>query len=776
MASNQPLPVSEMVVSHIDHETIMQEIMATHNPDSKDFQVNFIFNTVKNILCPITTIGKSIPEDEESNEESDEELFDYKDFGEGEPNNEEFKDVEFLCQIKRLSFETTLKCWDNADQHTTVIYFMKMLSIFSWDVKILMMLAAFSIMYGEFSFVNGHKGLSTKLATVKGIPAPMVPSHVQFIKLLLQLTKYIVELAKSSSHSSASIIPVSCYWIFTSILACTSNFARFPRANSKWPERTQLSSLAAKVKDLILECRPIIEKKREEESYQALCCAFSEESPVPSSNLDVLKLLFNVKRHDKKKLIYDGLTEKMVGLHSLNNKGLLLLISPSLDIDIHLRDLLHDVEWKIKLRTLWIPILDCPTLWTTNKNVKEQFRGLVNVHHLLSMRNPEKSVSLGLVRFVKEKVLHIGGEPIIISLDHHGRITHRNAMHLIWIRLGVIFTEYTTESSEDSIVPFLQTVLKKRTLDVREFVPHIDREISDFTGEMNSKVNDWLHGIIRRVNDPIYSNIYTCERENNLWKEVTWCTKLLSSDKRGQLSVLVDANEYIFLMGGNDINWVKKFKSKVLCVNPQLAFVMSYIGTNIKVALTIAREKICEYSEPCVAKDFWTRQQSMFLSRIQFLNEIHRDEKSDEIVEGLKRLLAYEAKGSTIEGCVLLAKRNKIILCDLGDKMLTVMNEYEKWKDNAIAKGFDQAFKDHHEMLASTSTSHHHPYCALEYPSNFNQIPENEKCPQCCYNMNKFVTFTCCHGHSFILDDDDDGNGDGDGGGGGDGDGDDDTN
>ncbi|XP_031099222.1 protein SIEVE ELEMENT OCCLUSION B-like isoform X2 [Ipomoea triloba] len=714
MASNQPLPISEMVVSHVDHETIMQEIMATHNPDSKDFQVNFIFNSVKNILCPITTIGKSIPEDKESNEESDEELFDYKDFGEGEPNNEEFKDLELLCQIKRLSFETTLKCLDNADQHTTVIYFMKMLSIFSWDVKILMMLATFSIMYGEFSFVNGHKGLSTKLATVKGIPAPMVPSHVQFIKLLLQLAKYIVELAKSSSHSSSSIIPVSCYWIFTSILACTSCFARFPRANSKWLERTQLSSLAMKVKDLILECRPIIEKKREEESYQALCCAFSEESPVPSSNLDVLKLLFNVKHHDKKKLIYDGKTNKMVGLHSLNNKGLLLLISPSLDIDIHLCYLLHDLEMKIKLRTLWIPILDCPTLWTTNKNVKEQFRGLVNVHHLLSMRNPEKSVSLGLVRFVKEKVLHIGGEPIIISLDHHGRITHRNAMHVIWIRVGVAGTDYTTiDSSEGSIVPYLQTVLKKRSLDVREFVPDIDRKISDLAGEMNSKMNDWLHDIIKHVEDP------------------------------------VDGNKYIFFMGGNDIKWVKEFLSKVLCVNPQLAFELCYSGTNNKVASIIAQENICAYYPPVAAKSFWTRQQSTFLSRIQFLNETHRDEKSDEIVEGLKRLLAYEAKGSTIEGWVLLAKGNKIILCDLGDKMLTVMNEYEKWKDNAIANGFDQAFKDHHERLASTSTSHHHRYCALEYPTNFNKIPENVECPQCCYNMNKFVTFACCHGHSY---------------------------
>nr|GMD20820.1 protein SIEVE ELEMENT OCCLUSION B-like [Ipomoea batatas] len=255
-----------------------------------------------------------------------------------------------------------------------------------------------------------------------------------------------------------------------------------------------------------------------------------------------------------------------VGLHSLNNKGLLLLISPSLDVDTHLLYQLHDIEVVFKLRTLWIPILDCPTLWTTNKNMKEQFRGLVNYLNLLSMRNPQKSVSLGLVRFVKEKVfptLHIGGEPIIISLDHHGRITHRNAMHFIWIRVGVVRTDYTaTDSSEDSIVPYLQTVLKKRSLDVREFVPDIDRKISEFAGEMDSKMNDWLHDIIKHVKDPIYSNIYTCEREKNHWKEVTWCTKLLSTTKDNLIKKWVDENKYIFFMGGNDIKWVKEFTSK----------------------------------------------------------------------------------------------------------------------------------------------------------------------------------------------------------------------
>lgn len=54
------------------------------------------------------------------------------------------------------------------------------------------------------------------------------------------------------------------------------------------------------------------EKKREDDSYKALCDAFFEENMIPSTNLDVLKLLFNVKYCDKKEPIYDGDAKQMV--------------------------------------------------------------------------------------------------------------------------------------------------------------------------------------------------------------------------------------------------------------------------------------------------------------------------------------------------------------------------------------------------------------------------------------------------------------------------------
>lgn len=193
-----------------------------------------------------------------------------------------------------------------------------------------------------------------------------------------------------------------------------------------------------------------------------------------------------------------------VGLQKLENKSLLLLISSSLDIeDYLLKMVLRDVQWETKIRVLWIPMLDNPT----TKNMRKQYRGLAEKGKLLSMRNLQKSKAPGLARFVKEKffpTFQIGGEPIIVSLDHRGRIVHSNAMHMILIRArGVLYTNYTQASRRDSITPLLQDVLKERTLHVREFVPDIDTMISDFAGEMNSRMNGWLRKMDKYVQNPV---------------------------------------------------------------------------------------------------------------------------------------------------------------------------------------------------------------------------------------------------------------------------------
>ncbi|XP_031099455.1 protein SIEVE ELEMENT OCCLUSION B-like [Ipomoea triloba] len=787
-----------LVGSSINENIILEEVLRAHGSDGKGFKTSYVLNFVKKILFSIYIMiaGEIIHEDEESEDSDNDEKFDEKESDDKKKSNEEEfdeepKDMELSYQIKRLSFEMSLMCSNKMDSHLAVIYFMKMLSTFSWEGKLLMMLAVFSLNFGEFSLVHGHKGLARKLSILRGSETLVVPPHIpemvtNFIKSILQLTDCIVELAQSSSHNSSPIIPIACYWIFTNLLVYASYFTRLPSMDSKWLiiEETQLYDLTAKIKDIITDCRPILDKKREEDCYKALCYAFSYENPIPftNNNLDVLKLLFNVKNGGKKKLLYDGKSEEMVKLCSLKDQSLLLLISPNLNIDPFLLRMLKGVQDLTKVRIVWIPIFDYPELLAI-KQMEEQYGILVEVLECVSVINPQKSVSSCFVRFVKEKwfpTFQTGGDPIIVSLDHHGRIVHHNAMYMILMLVGdVIEGIKTGVEIGESIIPSLQNMLKERTLAIRSVMPDIDRKLDQIVGNMERVMIEGLDEIGKQIqNLATYTNIFTSEMEKHQWKIQTWCFRLVGGITESKADKFEDdKNELCILIGGNNIKWVKTFLSSVLskiCFNPLLRFEveMIYVGSNMKVA-SMVDDKFKIFDEPDEAENLfsarivWSRLENLFLSRIKFLDETHGDEESDEIAKGLKLLLAYEGNGLGVYGWAMLCKGNEIVVCDLGEKMLTVVNEYEKWKESAIAKGFDKAFKDVHHMLGSTSTSQHHPCCTLEYPSNFDKTPKNVKCPQCCRNMQKLIAFRCYHGHDCLLDDDDDNeeedDGDGDG-------------
>ncbi|XP_031099562.1 protein SIEVE ELEMENT OCCLUSION B-like isoform X1 [Ipomoea triloba] len=738
-----------LTTSNINDSIIVKEVMDTHGPVSKDFKASYTLHFVKKILFLIMMGGKAIYEDEDESDDNEPENSTMS-------NEMEIKDREHSYQIKRLSFEIALRCSENAhDPHSTVMHFMKMLCAYPWEGKLLMMMAAFSINFGEFR-LRALKGSKTPLLA-------MAPSHIQrsislFIKSVLRLTNTIVELAQSSSYNSSPVIPLASYWIFTSILTCASYFNCLPSIiGSEWltDEVSKLSSLTAIVKDIFSDCRPMLEMKREEDSYNALWRAFSDENPTPSTKLDVLKLIFNVKDVDKEKPLFDP-KGRMVRLRSLENKKLALVITSHLDIDYSMMIASRCISQMIA--HLWIPIVDDPTLWNTAA-MENTYRTLASKIKLYTLKNVQKSIASRFARFVKKKffpTFQIGGGPIVVLLDHQGRMLLCIAAHMILKRITDLITKGGGSNEfikRDSKVPLFKNMVKEMTLSVRHLVFDIDEKISDFAKEMDSKLKEWCDGIESDIVNSMENIVFKALMEEDHWKEKTWCTKLLiasSYNLNEEAKEWVNANEHIFFIGGKDITWVKTFASKILTkihFNPQLTVKMAYVGSNEKVISAIGQGKICETFNNIVGRFmFWINLQSMFLSRIKFLYETCGDEESDEIVKGLKFLLSYETEGVAVDGWALLCKGNKIVLYDLGDKMLAVINEYEKWKESAIIRGFDQAFKDHHhEMFGSTSTPQHHP-CALEYPSNSDKVPENIKCPQYCHNMQKFVTFKCDHG------------------------------
>ncbi|KAI3788044.1 hypothetical protein L2E82_00664 [Cichorium intybus] len=62
------------------------------------------------------------------------------------------------------------QCHDSADLHTKTLVLLEMLGNYRWDAKVVLILTAFAISYGEFRLileVYAHSSLAASLATLK---------------------------------------------------------------------------------------------------------------------------------------------------------------------------------------------------------------------------------------------------------------------------------------------------------------------------------------------------------------------------------------------------------------------------------------------------------------------------------------------------------------------------------------------------------------------------------------------------------------------------------
>jgi hypothetical protein len=121
----------------------------------------------------------------------------------------------------------------------------KILSSYSWDAKVVLALAAFSVNYGEFWLVAqlySTNPLGKRLAIFKQFPdilkyaetlKPKFEALTNLIKAMFDVTKCIVEFKEllSSQYIAPDTpelvtatfhIPVAVYWTFRSIVACAS--------------------------------------------------------------------------------------------------------------------------------------------------------------------------------------------------------------------------------------------------------------------------------------------------------------------------------------------------------------------------------------------------------------------------------------------------------------------------------------------------------------------------------------------------------------------------
>ncbi|XP_031117340.1 protein SIEVE ELEMENT OCCLUSION B-like [Ipomoea triloba] len=665
--SNQVLSLSTPMVSQnhaieTEEAIIVEHVKATHDPKGEmDVDASSILNFVDDIF---NSESDTIPQ-----EAMQDKLM-----------LKEYIQNEIPSHVLQLSLKVVCSCLNNVDSHSIAICILSALSVYPWHTKVVMMLASFAIIYGKFKVVSNsrqQRGLTYNLALSKQMSSSN-PINLEdnSIKFALDLVKLMVEL----EHYSSSMI-VANYWMARFVVSYTRLCILGPESQIQLTEQSKLST---KIKEIMTSSHSLLEAKRAEENYQALLHAFDNSLDI----LEVLKLIFDIKSGEDEVILHlrpvvtldreqsygDDVIKRISPsrLDMFRGEGVLLLISSGEHFPF------YAYYMPTGVRMIWVPI------------TKVEKMDIQKIHRSIdSSQNSamvcHKPVTQVFRRFLKDKcfpAFQAGNDPIVISLDKRGRLVHYNALHMI-LTWGNQQCEETTMSH--NLIPSLENELRERTLGADRVIDDIVTRIHDFASEVRNNIDNWVKDIRDKMKSSFRSYNYTSEREQALWNKESWSLVLVASFAILIILGIMGIGDegYILLCGGNDNKQVLEFTLKIqeVCSKTQMNIGIAYIGRSEKVKVEM--ERLCEQCGfeffSVGIKEFWRRLESMASSRIQYLITTGLEEGNDEIMQGLKKLLAYEAEGSTGAGVwALLSKGNKIIACDMGDKILGVMNEYEK--------------------------------------------------------------------------------------------------
>ncbi|XP_028081938.1 protein SIEVE ELEMENT OCCLUSION B-like [Camellia sinensis] len=515
--------------------------------------------------------------------------------------------------------QVSSKCSRGSDAHTTTLALFNILSSYSWDAKVVIALAAFSINWGELWLVHQHyqfNPLAEYLTLFKQPPnllkepnslKPTFEALTNLIKAMMDVTKCIVEFKKFPPQYITSNMPV----MMSSILLVGHLFSgdfvpifldqdidhleetevekhlAFPSLEidslepkglveiagilvgllqyiASTKEAKELSSLNHKVSNIyshlqkqLTLCYQHIEEKKYNEAFQKLELLF-ETTHI--DNINILKAL--VSAEEDQLPLFDGSTKRKVSIDVLRNKNVLLLIS---DLD------------------------------------------LSNEEHFILL----------VIKYIKE-VWHFNKKAPLVMLDPQGKVVHRNAIHVCWIWGNMAFPFTSLKEKE----------LWKETRWTMEFL----------ADSIDLSILDWI------VDDK-----YICLYGGD---DLEWIRRFTKT------SQAVAATAHIQL----EILYVGKSKAR---------------ETVQKISNTILLEKLSHVlSDPTLVWFFWVRLESMWHSKRQLSTSV----ENDPIMQEIMTILSFDGND---QSWAVISRGTAEMAEAKGDTMLQSLVKFEEWKDHA---------------------------------------------------------------------------------------------
>ncbi|XP_059638526.1 protein SIEVE ELEMENT OCCLUSION B-like [Cornus florida] len=673
-----------------DDSIMMRQILATHAPDGREVNVKPLLYVVEDILRRSTlNVDGLLLDGTQAQKENME-----------DKSNQAGVDLmldSLLYTIERISCEMESKCLSGAEGHATTLPLFNVLSEFSWEAKLVLTLAAFALKYGEFWLlcqIYSSNQLAKSMAILRQLPIIMEHSGSlksrfdalnNLIRAILDLTRCIVELKDLPSIYKQQEIP-----------ALTTANATIPTA-VYWATRgvivcaAQIINLSATGHNL-------------QESWE-----LSTLTHKINSILEHLrKQLFTCYQHIEEWRnveAYDALQHIFEMIHIDNMKVLKALIYAKDDQP---------------------PLLD----GVSKKRVNLEVLRRKNVLLLISGLDISQDELSVLEQIYNDSRIH-AYEVVWMPIVEHW-VQWTEPMQKQFESLQATMPWFSVNHPSLIEKPVIRFIKEKWHFRNKPILVVLDPQGKVLSPNAIHMMLIWGSGAFP----------FTSLREEALWNEEIWRLELLVNGIDQTILNWIRDGKYIFVYGGDDIAWIRKFTTtaRSVALASGIPLEMVYVGKSSKreqvrrVISTIMMEKLSHcWQEMAMIWFFWTRLESMLFSKIQ----LGRGDDNDPMMQAIKKILSYDKSG----GWAVLSNGSSVVINGHSSTVLPALSEYDMWKENISVKGFDPSIKEYHDKLHSAA----HPCCRFEFPTTAGRIPENMKCPECLRSMEKHSTFVCCH-------------------------------
>ncbi|XP_057787941.1 protein SIEVE ELEMENT OCCLUSION B-like [Salvia miltiorrhiza] len=706
---------SKKMVSVSDETALRKKILGTHAYDGGIFDTEAILSTVEGILDLVTPgFDVVIPNVTTIFHGVDATL--NGSVGHVEKRIARLGGLESVPDtlpylLHKISCVLTCKC-SGGDSHASAMEILKLLSTYTWEAKIVIVLASYVVDYAQFSLITKlytTNPLARLIAVLKQIPENLddislvikskFETIIKLVKVSIEVTRLITKFSNLPSKYisndaepmvvALTQIPIAVYWITRVIVACAAQITEIlgiSEVISSYTETWDLPSLEQKISSIQITfqiqiglCYKYIEEKKQAEYVHRIREMF-EQTTVHVDNQIILQIIISVQ--DGALPLISGIDKTTtVGVEVLKGKTVLLFIS-DLNIshdEIFILTQIYQASRKLaelQYEIVWLPMVEYVEV---EEELELKFEGLKKKMPWYTLRHPGL-LEPAVVKYVKEE-WHYSKKTILVALDPKGKVSSPNAYHMLW-------------TWGNAAYPFTQT------------------------------------------------------REREIWSSQEWSLKLLVNDIDQTISKWIKEDKVICLYGGESYEWIQEFvtTTKEVANAVGIKVEMVYVGKNttkerIKKLTEILGGRSLIWENPAFTWYFWTRIQSMMYSKIHHGAKVATTKESGDYI--LVEVLNMLTLGGSDSGWGMISQGGGVgpekIARAKGDMIVKALAEYKTWSVEVKQKGFVGALNAY---LAGRHTKEH---CNRLILPGIDDIPEMVVCTECHRPMEKYIMYRCCN-------------------------------